>query len=95
LTPRHWHHIGQNKGHLETLKLPRAREVEAELSDIRHLAILLAKTAQLQGAQALPPSDHAVWAATGALGGVQHTLDVVMSHLKVGSARVWRSAAAR
>ena len=62
----------------------RVRELESELADVKGLAMLLGKTAELQGAQALPPSDHAVWSAVGALGGVQHTLDVVLRHLKVG-----------
>lgn len=63
------------------------RELESELADIRGLAMLLGKTAELQGAQALPPSDHAVWGTPGALGGVQHTLDVVLRHLKVRAVR--------
>ena len=57
--------------------------LESELADVKGLAMLLGKAAEMQGAASLPSSDDAVWGVLGALGGVQHTLDVVLRHLKV------------
>ncbi|GBF89154.1 hypothetical protein Rsub_01871 [Raphidocelis subcapitata] len=85
--------LRERRGELDAAAC-RARELESELADVRGLALLLGSAAQLQGATGLPGVDDAVWGALGALGGVQHTLDVVLGHLKAQEARVREAEAA-
>jgi hypothetical protein len=74
--------------------LARVYEFEAELADVRGLAMMLGKASELQGAAALPVRGDPVWGTLGALGGTQHTLDVVLGHLKAQEARA-RAAEAK
>lgn len=62
----------------------RITELEAELSRIRDLVILLGKAmGRLPGGQQLPGHDDPVWLKLGPLGGVSFALDAVMQHTRV------------
>ena len=62
----------------------RCAELEAELSRIRELVVLLGATMGRQhGAQQLPSHDDPVWLKLGPLGGVSFALDSVIKHTRV------------
>jgi hypothetical protein len=72
----------------------RISELDAELSRIRDLVILLGKAmGRLPGGQQLPGHEDPVWLKLGPLGGVSFALDTVMQHTRVSVTLGWSGCA--
>jgi hypothetical protein len=64
----------------------RITDLEAELSRIRDLVVLLGKAmGRLPGGQQLPGHEDPVWLKPGPLGGVSFALESVIQHTRVGT----------